>query len=42
MSQIRQNFHKDCEDAINKQINIELNASYVYMAMVNITIFSYL
>ncbi|CAG9859702.1 unnamed protein product [Phyllotreta striolata] len=33
MSQVRQNFHKDCEDAINKQINIELKASYAYMAM---------
>ncbi|XP_022913338.1 ferritin heavy chain B-like [Onthophagus taurus] len=32
-SQVRQNFHRDCEDAINKQINIELYASYVYMAM---------
>ncbi|KAF2880472.1 hypothetical protein ILUMI_25702 [Ignelater luminosus] len=32
-SQVRQNFHKDCEDAINKQINMELHASYVYLAM---------
>ncbi|KAK9695081.1 Ferritin-like domain [Popillia japonica] len=32
-SQVRQNFHKDCEDAINRQINIELYASYVYLAM---------
>lgn len=32
-SQVRQNFHKDCEDAINKQINVELSASYTYLAM---------
>ncbi|XP_023013088.1 ferritin, heavy subunit [Leptinotarsa decemlineata] len=32
-SQVRQNFEKDCENAINDQINVELNASYVYMAM---------
>jgi ferritin heavy chain len=33
MSQIRQNFHDESEAAINKQINIELHASYVYQAM---------
>ncbi|GLV37091.1 Ferritin 3 heavy chain homologue [Carabus blaptoides fortunei] len=33
MAQVRQNFHKDCEDAINKQINLELYASYVYLSM---------
>ncbi|XP_077302746.1 ferritin 3 heavy chain homolog [Arctopsyche grandis] len=33
MSQIRQNFHKDCEDAINNQINMELFASYTYMSL---------
>lgn len=33
-SQLRQNYHKDCEDAINKQINMELFASYTYMSMV--------
>ncbi|MGJ2421403.1 ferritin family protein [Salmonella enterica subsp. enterica serovar Paratyphi A] len=32
-SQIRQNYHEDCEAAINKQINMELYASYVYLAM---------
>lgn len=32
-SQVLQNFHKDCEIAINKQIQIELNASYVYLSM---------
>lgn len=34
-SQIRQNFHKECEDAINRQINMELYASYVYLSMVS-------
>ena len=33
-SQVRQNFHEDCEAAINRQINMELYASYVYMSMV--------
>ncbi|XP_002160295.1 soma ferritin [Hydra vulgaris] len=33
MSRCRQNFHEDCEAAINKQINAELYASYVYMSM---------
>ncbi|KAI6238265.1 Ferritin [Aphelenchoides fujianensis] len=32
-SQIRQNFHADSEAALNKQINIELYASYVYLSM---------
>ncbi|XP_036082872.1 ferritin heavy chain-like [Rousettus aegyptiacus] len=29
----RQNYHPDCEAAVNKQINLELYASYVYEAM---------
>lgn len=29
----RQNFHQECEGAINKQINMELHASYVYLSM---------
>jgi len=33
MSRPRQNFHADCEAAINNQINMELSASYVYMSM---------
>ena len=33
-SKIRQNFHTNSEAAINKQINMELYASYVYMSMV--------
>lgn len=34
-SQIRQNYHQDLEAAFNKQINIELYASYVYLSMVS-------
>ncbi|XP_015178329.1 PREDICTED: soma ferritin-like [Polistes dominula] len=33
MSVVKQNFHLDCENGINKQINMELNASYVYLSM---------
>lgn len=32
-SQIRQNFHQECEAALNRQINLELYASYVYLSM---------
>ncbi|KAK7077625.1 fts3-like protein [Halocaridina rubra] len=32
-NQIRQNYHQDCEAFINKQINMELYASYVYLSM---------
>jgi ferritin heavy chain len=32
-AQVRQNYHRDCEAGINKQINMELYASYVYLAM---------
>ncbi|CAD5206097.1 unnamed protein product [Bursaphelenchus okinawaensis] len=32
-SQIRQNYASDFEAALNKQINIELYASYVYLSM---------
>ncbi|VDP82920.1 unnamed protein product [Schistosoma mattheei] len=32
ISSVRQNFAKECEDAINKQINVELQAAYDYMA----------
>ena len=35
-NQVRQNFHEDCEAAINKQINMELYASYVYLSMVKL------
>jgi ferritin heavy chain len=32
-SRIRQNFHAESEEALNKQINLELYASYVYQSM---------
>ncbi len=35
MSRCRTNFHSNSEAMINKQINMELYASYVYMAMVS-------
>merc|ERR1711874_146930 len=33
MSKIKQNFHSDSEALINKQINMELYASYVHLSM---------
>ena len=33
MSAIRQNYSEACEAGINKQINMELYASYVYQSM---------
>jgi len=32
-SLVRQNYHEACEAAVNKQINMELYAMYVYMSM---------
>lgn len=32
-SQCRQNYHEECEAAVNKQVNMELYASYVYLSM---------
>lgn len=32
-NQCRQNYHPDCEAGVNKQINLELYASYVYQSM---------
>ncbi|KAJ3583632.1 hypothetical protein NHX12_016323 [Muraenolepis orangiensis] len=32
-SQIRQNFHQDCEAAVNRMINLEMYASYTYTSM---------
>lgn len=32
-SMIRQNFHVECEAGLNKQINLELHASYTYHSM---------
>lgn len=34
-SQVRQNYHRESEAAINKMINMELYASYVYTSMVS-------
>ena|SRR6218665_1804568 len=38
-SRIRMNFSEECEHAINKQINLELYASYVYFQMVSVSHF---
>merc|ERR1712178_348611 len=35
MAGIRQNYHQESEASINKQINLELYASYVYLSMSN-------
>uniref|UniRef100_H0Y0E6 Ferritin n=2 Tax=Otolemur garnettii TaxID=30611 RepID=H0Y0E6_OTOGA len=32
-SQVRQNYHTDCEVAVNHQINLQLYTSYVYLSM---------
>ena len=40
-SQARQNYHELCEAGINKQINLELYASYVYMSMVRLRFLSF-
>uniref|UniRef100_A0A2I3RB60 Ferritin n=1 Tax=Pan troglodytes TaxID=9598 RepID=A0A2I3RB60_PANTR len=32
-SQVRQNYHQDPEAAINRQINLELYTSYLYLSM---------
>ncbi|KAJ7989922.1 hypothetical protein DPEC_G00309510 [Dallia pectoralis] len=32
-SQIRQNYHRDCEAAINRMINMEMYASYTFKSM---------
>ncbi|KAK7940202.1 hypothetical protein WMY93_003528 [Mugilogobius chulae] len=32
-SQVRQNYHRDCEAAINRMVNMELYASYTYTSM---------
>ncbi|XP_063718285.1 soma ferritin-like [Symsagittifera roscoffensis] len=33
MAIVRQNFHEECEGGINRQINMELYASYTYLSM---------
>ena len=35
MTRCRTNFHSESEAMINKQINMELYASYVYLSMVS-------
>uniref|UniRef100_A0A2K6PTW8 Ferritin heavy chain n=1 Tax=Rhinopithecus roxellana TaxID=61622 RepID=A0A2K6PTW8_RHIRO len=32
-SQVRQNYHQDSEAAINRQINLERYASYLYLSI---------
>ncbi|XP_034045819.1 ferritin, middle subunit-like [Thalassophryne amazonica] len=32
-SQVRQNYHRECEAAVNKMVNLELFASYTYTSM---------
>ena len=34
VSQIRQNYHEECEALVNKHINLELHTSYVFLSMV--------
>ena len=34
-SQVRQNYAKDSEEGVNKQINMELYAMYTYLSMVS-------
>ena len=34
-SNVRQNYHAECEEAVNKQINLELYAMYSYLSMVS-------
>lgn len=33
MSLCRQNYHEECETGVNKQIQLELTASYVYLSL---------
>uniref|UniRef100_A0A8C4WIX2 ferroxidase n=1 Tax=Gopherus evgoodei TaxID=1825980 RepID=A0A8C4WIX2_9SAUR len=40
LSQVCQNFHLDCEAAVNRMVNLELYASYVYLSMVSSTCIS--
>lgn len=32
-SAVRQNYHPDCEQALNEQIGLELDAMYIYISM---------
>ena len=35
VSRVRQNFREECEAEINRQINMEFYASFVYLSMVS-------
>ena len=35
VSKCRQNYHEESEALVNKQINMELNAHYQYLALVS-------
>ena len=37
VSQVRQNYHVETEEDVNKQINMELYAMYTYLSMVRLT-----
>ena len=37
-SQVRQNYHPECEAGVNKQVNLELYAFYTYLSMVRFVI----
>ena len=39
VSRVRQNFQEECEALINKQINMEFYASFVYLSMVSVVTF---
>ena len=40
-TQPRQNYHAESEAGVNKQINLELYACYVYQSMVSAILFSW-
>ena len=35
-NQVRQNYHPESEEGVNKQINMELYAMYTYLSMVRL------
>ena len=39
VSRVRQNFQEECEALINKQLNMEFYASFVYLSMVSVVTF---
>lgn len=34
-SQIRHNFHQDCEAGLNRTVNLKYHSSYIYLSMVS-------